>query len=139
MSISALVMLGTVVLLGAGIWFGLRDTIGSHKNYPTAHGKVLGNCGDTMELEFAIVGNRITKVLCASDGCGISQRCIEAAAQLCRGKTVPELETINMMHIMEITGDLPDDHAHCAQLAETTIQYALKSSRSGKSEIAKGL
>lgn len=138
MSVSALVMLGAILLLVAGLWFSARDVSASMKK-PTASAKVLGNCGDTMELGLTIVGGRVTKVECESDGCRVSQKCIEAAALLARGKTVPELEVINMMNIIDAVGEIPDDHLHCAQLAETTLRYALKSHRSGKMETATGM
>lgn len=139
MSVSAVVMVGAIVLIIAAIWFGMREVMASSIARPTAHAKVLGNCGDTMELELAIVGNRVTKVLGRTDGCGVSQQCIQAAVELARGKTLQELKAINMMNIIERTGDLPDDHLHCAQLAETTIHYALKSHKTGKVETANGL
>lgn len=139
MSTSVLVMGGAVFLVAAAMWLGVRDIMGSSQRAPSAHAKVLGNCGDTMQLELVILGNRVTKVGYDSDGCGVSLRCIEAAAQLCRGKTLEEIKTINMMNIMELTGTLADDHLHCAQLAETTIHYALKSHGTGRSEIATGL
>lgn len=35
------------------------------------------------------------------------------------------VRTYNMTHIIEKVGRIPDDHLHCAQLAEITLQKAL--------------
>jgi len=42
-----------------------------------------------------------------------------------RGKTVPELRSIDIAAIMERVGELPDTHMHCAVLAERTLQKAV--------------
>lgn len=42
------------------------------------------------------------------------------------GKNSEQLSCINMKHIMDITGWLPDTHLHCAELAEATPQQAVR-------------
>lgn len=107
-------------------WFGLHYITNPPLADADATAKVTGSCGDTMELQLHFNDDRVDKVRSWTDGCAVSGQCVDAAAMLARGKSAEELRTINMMHIMDIVGQLPDTHLHCAQLAETTLQQALK-------------
>lgn len=115
-----------VLLLLALCWFGLHYWANPPMQNPDAEARVTGNCGDTMELGLRFEDDRVVQTRYWSDGCGISKQCIEGAALLAKGKTPAELRKLNMMHIMDLVGQLPDSHLHCAQLAETTLQHALK-------------
>ena len=79
-----------------------------------------------MELGLCIKDHKVSQIRYWSDGCSISKQCIEAIALQARGKTLAELQKINMMDVMKLVGDLPESHLHCAQLAETTLHKALK-------------
>lgn len=116
---------GVLLLLGL-CWFGFHYWANPPMEQPDAEARITGNCGDTMEIGLRFENDRVEKVRYLSDGCGISKKCIEGAALLAKGKSPDELRKINMMHIMDLVGQLPDSHLHCAQLAETTLQHALK-------------
>ena len=45
---------------------------------------------------------------------------------LARDKHIGEVKKINMISIMDVIGQLPESHLHCAQLAETTLQKSLE-------------
>jgi NifU-like protein involved in Fe-S cluster formation len=62
-----------------------------------------------------------------TNGCSVSKNCVEAAALLAHKRTAEEVATVTMMTIMDHTGQLPDSHLHCAQLAETTLRLAARS------------
>lgn len=114
-----------ILLLLVAVWFGFYYLANPPLKDPDAIARVTGNCGDTMELALGIVGDKVLRTRHWTDGCSVSNQCIEATAMLARGKNVSQLKSINMMHIMELTGQLPDTHLHCAQLAETTLQRAI--------------
>ena len=107
-----------VVLFIVACWFGFYYLTNPPMLSPEATARVVGNCGDTMEMSLRIRDDRVEKTRYSSDGCSISKQCIEAAAMLAQGKTIDEVRKINMMNVMEI-------HLHCAQLAETTLQHAM--------------
>lgn len=130
MSLSAIVMAFAILLLIVACWFSFHYLANSSLKNPDARARITGNCGDTMELEFSLVDGKVGPINYLSDGCGISKKCIEGVGMMARGKTLEELDKINMMTIMDLVGHLPDTHVHCAQLAETTLQHALKDYRS---------
>jgi NifU-like protein involved in Fe-S cluster formation len=113
-----------LLLFFVGGWFILSYLLSPEMEDPDGYARVTGNCGDTMELGFKVEGGRIIETHHSTNGCSISGQCIESAARLLLDKTPKDVKSINMMHIMEEVGRLPDSHIHCAQLAETTIQKA---------------
>ena len=125
MELSGIFVAVGVVLLIVVCWFGFYYLANPPMLSPEATARVVGNCGDTMEMSLRVVDDRVEKTRYSSDGCSISKQCIEAAAMLAQGKSIEEVRKINMMHVMEIVGELPDSHLHCAQLAETTLQHAM--------------
>jgi len=123
---SSLFIVIAVLLLLALCWFGLHYYLNQSITTYDAHARVTGNCGDTMEIGLKIVDGRVAGSSHSSDGCSISRQCIEGAALLSGGKTIQEVKRLNMIDIMELVGQLPQTHLHCAQLAETTLQVAIK-------------
>jgi NifU-like protein involved in Fe-S cluster formation len=119
-----LVAIGVLILLGL-CWFGFHYWANPPMQAPDAEARVTGNCGDTMEISLQFEGDKVAGVRHWTDGCSVSQQCIAGAALLARGKSCEQLKKITMMDIMELVGQLPDSHLHCAQLAETTLQRAL--------------
>ncbi len=107
-------------------WFGFYYLANPPLKDADATATVTGNCGDTMELALRFDEGRVQQTRHWTDGCSVSNQCVEAIAMLARNKTPEELTKVNMMHVMEITGQLPESHLHCAQLAETTLQFAVK-------------
>jgi nitrogen fixation NifU-like protein len=99
---------------------------------PDGYAKVTGNCGDTMEIALKFKDGKVVKSSAWTNGCSFSKSSVETAAMLARNRSIDEVEKITSMTIMEQTGQLPDTHLHCAQLAETTLQMAVKSCREQK-------
>ncbi len=114
-----------VLLLMALCWFGFHYWANPPMRKIDGEARITGNCGDTMELGLQFCDEKVVQVRAWTDGCSVSKQCLDAAALLAKGKNPQELRKVNMMHVMELTGELPDSHLHCAQLAETTLQHAL--------------
>jgi nitrogen fixation protein NifU and related proteins len=114
------------IFLVAVAWFILHYYANPVIENPDGIAKVTGNCGDTMEIGLRFQEDRVLKTHCWTNGCSVSKSCIETAAMLAKNKTVFELRNINMTTIMDVSGQLPETHLHCAQLAEITLHRAVE-------------
>ena len=125
MSIFTLFMAFLVLLVVALTWSFLYYFGNPVLENPDGIAKVVGNCGDTMEIGFKFKNGRV-KTHHWTNGCSFSKHCVEKAANLAREKTISELKKINMIAIMDEVGQLPETHLHCAQLAEITLQRSVE-------------
>ena len=119
--------LAFLVLLGVGLtWFFLYYFGNPVLDNPDGIAKVVGNCGDTMEIGLQIRDGRVHATHHWTNGCSFSKHCVETAAKLAQSKSISELRNINMVSIMDEVGKLPESHLHCAQLAEITLQRSVE-------------
>lgn len=125
MSVLSIVVAFLVLLVVGLAWFITYYFANPVLENPDGVARIVGNCGDTMEIGLKFHEGRVNATHYWTNGCSFSKHCVSAAAHIAQGKTIPELKKINMMSIMEETGQLPDTHLHCAQLAETTLQKSL--------------
>jgi NifU-like protein involved in Fe-S cluster formation len=61
-----------------------------------------------------------------AEGCIFTVAACNAAAEMSRGRTIPECLKISRSSISEHLGSLPHDHSHCALLAALLFQKALR-------------
>lgn len=115
-----------VLLVVALTWFFIYYYANPVLESPDGIAKVVGNCGDTMEIALKFKDGHVAATQSWTNGCSFSKHCVEAAALLANNKTVDELKKINMISIMDVTGTLPETHLHCAQLAEITLQRSVE-------------
>lgn len=121
-----------LVLFAVSItWFFVYYFANPVLDAPDGVAKVVGNCGDTMEIGIKITNGHVSGTHFWTNGCSFSKHCVEAAATLAKNKSIDDLKKINMISIMDVTGTLPDTHLHCAQLAEITLQRSLENYLSG--------
>ncbi len=125
MTLTQILILLLVLFCFIAAWYGLSYLLSPHMDDADGIAKVSGNCGDTMEIGLQIRGGKVVKTHHWTDGCTTSRNCVEAAARLAWGKTPENLRHINMTHIVDDIGHVPDSHLHCAQLAEISLQQAL--------------
>ncbi len=125
MSLSGLLILFAVLLLFVSTWYGLSYLFTPHMDEPDGSARVTGNCGDTMEIAIKVKHGRVVETHSLTDGCSMSKQCVESAARLAFEKNIKDIRVINMTHIADEVGHVPDSHLHCAQLAEITLQRAL--------------
>ena len=124
--ISNLIIAFLLIFGVAVVWFLLHYYGNPVIENPEGVAKVSGNCGDTMEIGLRVEDNVVTSTHSWTDGCSYSKICVEAAAILARDRTIGEVKKINMISIMDLIGELPETHLHCAQLAETTLQKSVE-------------
>lgn len=121
------IAIASLLIFAVGIvWFLLYYYGNPVIENPEGIAKVSGNCGDTMEIGLRVEDNVVTSTHSWTDGCAYSKLCVEAAAMLARDKTIGEVKKINIVSIMELVGELPDSHLHCAQLADITLQKSVE-------------
>ena len=92
---------------------------------PSAHGKVQGLCGDTMEFFLKLDGVKITEVKCSSTGCGASAMCAIETAKIVYEKNLGEALCISPGDVIRKIRNIPDDHLHCSILAVSTLYRAI--------------
>lgn len=91
----------------------------------TAHARITGRCGDTMEIYLKFSGDRISAASFVTDGCGASTVCGSFAAEAAMGKNPDELAAITGETILQAIGRFPEEDRHCAFLAAEALQAAL--------------
>jgi len=92
---------------------------------PDGHGRVTGECGDTMEIFLQFTDNRVSHASYVTNGCASSSISGSFAAELTLGKNPDELTDITDETVLETIGRLPEKDLHCAGLAARTVQEAL--------------
>jgi nitrogen fixation protein NifU and related proteins len=91
----------------------------------TASARVIGPCGETMEIYLQIDGEEIKDGSFFTDGCGASRFCGSLALMLAIGKNLDDAAMIEGDTLLGMIENLPEDHQHCAHLAAGTLQTAL--------------
>ncbi len=93
---------------------------------PDGFGRIIGGCGDTMEIYLKVRDDRVTNASFWTDGCGPSIASGSMVTELAKGKSVPEAQNITQQDILGALGGLPEESTHCALLAANTLREAIK-------------
>jgi len=101
---------------------------------PDGFGRVIGPCGDTMQVYLKIKDNYILEVKFLTDGCGTSLASGSMLTELVRGKSISEALRITPDDILNALGGLPEESVHCAFLASDTLKEAMKDYLAFKNE-----
>jgi nitrogen fixation NifU-like protein len=92
---------------------------------PDARGLVHGWCGDTMEIYLRLDGERIKEATFVTDGCGPTVACGSMLTTMVQGMSLEEAGEVRPKDLLEALDGLPEENAHCAELAVSTLQNAL--------------
>ena len=91
-----------------------------------AHGRIEGDCGDTMEVWLRMEGVKVLRASFTTDGCQTSVACGSLAAHLSQGKSLGEMRAVRPIDVLEAMGEPDNAEAHhCADLALQTMAQAL--------------
>jgi len=101
---------------------------------PDGFGRVVGGCGDTMEIYLKVKGDRIINASFWTDGCGPSIASGSMVTELAKGKSVLEAKKITQQDVLDALGGLPEESLHCALLAADTLKEAIKNYLAFKKE-----
>lgn len=93
-----------------------------------------GPCGDTMKIWLKIVNDTIEEIGYRSIGCDITQAVGSMLTEMVKGKKIADAQKITPKEINDALGGLPEDHSHCALLAQLTLQKAIENYRQNQSQ-----
>ena len=88
--------------------------------------KLKGSCGDSMEMYLQVSDNTVENVSYVTDGCGSSSVAGSFASELALGKSFDEIFALTGADVLEKIGTFPREEEHCAYLAVSTLQKAVK-------------
>lgn len=83
-------------------------------------------CGDIMELFLKITDNRIAEVRYRAFGCAAAIASSSMASELIKNATLEQAAALTDEQVAEALGGLPDVKFHCAVMAASAINAALK-------------
>ena len=92
---------------------------------PDVRGLVHGWCGDTMEIYLRLNGEGIEEVTFVTDGCGPTVACGSMLTSMIQGMSLEKAGEILPENLLNALDGLPEESAHCAELAVSTLQNAL--------------
>jgi nitrogen fixation NifU-like protein len=92
---------------------------------PDAQAVLTGWCGDTMEIYLRLNGSTIQEATFMTDGCGPSVASGNMLATMVQGMALDEADRINPQDLLLALDGLPEDSAHCATLAVSTLRKAI--------------
>jgi nitrogen fixation NifU-like protein len=101
---------------------------------PDGFGRVIGGCGDTMEIYLKVEDDKVVKASFWTDGCGPSIASGSTVTELAKGKNVLEAQRISQQDVLDALDGLPEENLHCALLAANTLKEAIKDYLASKKE-----
>lgn len=93
---------------------------------PDGHANPVGSCGDSIELYLRVQDEVITDARFMTNGCMHTIACASALTTLIKGQPVLKAANISYLEVEAEVGGLPEDHMHCATLAEGALTQALQ-------------
>ena len=94
-------------------------------NDSDGYARIIGHCGDTMEISLKLKGDLIVKCAFDSDGCGATVACGSIITEMATGKRVAQARRIDQKALLDYCDGLPEKNEHCALLAAETLQRAI--------------
>ena len=88
--------------------------------------KVIGSCGDTMEIWLKVKNGAVANATFITNGCGTSIASGSMVTEMAKGKSVSELRKISQQDVLNTLGGLPEESEHCALLAADTLKEAIR-------------
>ena len=88
--------------------------------------RVIGPCGDTMQLWLKLKGETILEASFLTDGCSTSIASGSMVTELARGKKLIQAQRISQKDVLDALGGLPEGSEHCALLAADTLKAAIR-------------
>jgi nitrogen fixation NifU-like protein len=99
--------------------------LGTAENFD-GFARIIGPCGDTMEIWLKINNTKITDIHFMTDGCGTSIASGSMVTELARERSVGEAMKISQQDVLKALGGLPGESEHCALLAANTLKAAVR-------------
>lgn len=106
---------------------------------PDGYGET-GNikCGDALRLTFKLDDEgKVEDIKFKTFGCGSAIASSSMLTELCKGKTVDEMEQITDDDIADALGGLPDAKMHCSVMGQDALKLAIEYYRNGGKTVEK--
>lgn len=87
--------------------------------------RITGRCGETMEMYLRVSEDRVSEATFFTNGCQFSILCGYAAAKLAENRTLEEAAEIEGETIISVLKHVPQEEAHCADLAAEALRAAV--------------
>jgi len=101
---------------------------------PDGFARVIGGCGDTMEIYLKVRDGKVMNAYFWTDGCGPSIASGSMVTEMAKEKSLIEAREITQDDLLDALGGLPEDSLHCALLAANTLKEAIKDYLAFKNE-----
>ena len=88
-------------------------------------GKMMGTCGDTVQIQIRVEDERIIESRFITDGCGASIACGSMLTEMITGKTIEGALAITSEGLLRSLDGLPEEHVHCSVLAVNVLREAI--------------
>jgi len=84
--------------------------------------RVIGPCGDTMEIWLRVRNDSIVEASFMTDGCGTTIAAGSMVTELAKGKNATQALKVSQQDVLSALGGLPEESQHCALLAANTLR-----------------
>ena len=88
-------------------------------------GKIMGTCGDTVQIQIHVEDERISESRFITDGCGTSIACGSMLTEMITGKAIERALAITSDELLRSLDGLPDENVHCSVLAVNVLREAI--------------
>ena len=88
--------------------------------------RVVGPCGDTMEIWLKVDNDAIAGATFMTNGCGTSIASGSMVTEMVKGKGISAAQKTTERDVLDALGGLPDESEHCALLAANTLKAAIR-------------
>ena len=92
---------------------------------PDGRARRVGECGDDMQIDLKIRSDRVAEASFTTNGCMTSIVTGSMAVELATGRDVSAARDVSPDDILDGLGGLPEESAHCAELASETLRAAV--------------
>ena len=97
-------------------------------------GKIMGTCGDTVQIQIRVEDERIKESRFITDGCGTSIACGSMLTEMITGKAIERALAITSDELLRSLDGLPDENVHCSVLAVDVLREAIADYRELRSD-----
>ena len=97
-------------------------------------GKMMGTCGDTVQIQIRVEDERIIESRFITDGCGTSIACGSMLTEMITGKTIEGALAITSEELLRSLDGLPEEYVHCSVLAVNVLREAIADYRKLRSD-----